>query len=109
MKRFKKEINLISLSLEDVIKGIKETNPQMSSKLKYAGMYFPDVERIFINPKNVEDVDDFLVTLLHEVVHYYDMKNGEMLSDPEVEISARYNYNKSELQDYLKKHYLKKR
>ena len=41
------------------------------------GKIYPDIDRIILYTKNIEDSDDYDVTLMHELYHAYDYRLNE--------------------------------
>ena len=56
------------------------------------GMYYLDEDRIKIFPRNCESLDDELITLLHEFVHYRDDYFGLKRTEEEIEMIALYMF-----------------
>lgn len=102
MRRYKRKVNLVKLSLEDIVEGIKATKPEQNDNLKYeAAMYFPYIDRVYYNVQNNHGEMDFYDSMVHEQVH----RKAQDLSEFEVCLSTTYTLQDREIIMYLKKRY----
>ncbi|PIN73078.1 hypothetical protein COV20_06250 [Candidatus Woesearchaeota archaeon CG10_big_fil_rev_8_21_14_0_10_45_16] len=94
---------IMHLDLEHLVDALGVTKPYCRRSLDIAGEYLVEEQRILYNPDRIVDEEDFLITILHEIVHHYDEES--LLSEEETEQSALYNLQFPLLRDYLRQQF----
>jgi len=65
--RFEKD----GLSLEHIVHGLKKTEPEINISLDCSGLYDRLQQKIFYNPAHIQNTFERNITIIHELMHYY--------------------------------------
>lgn len=63
---------MIPLTLEQVVDGLTDFDIRKNYNMDVKGLYCPDRYVINYNPRLINNVEDFFMTILHELAHHYE-------------------------------------
>lgn len=95
----------MKICLEKIIEVLGELDFVCSYKINVAGLYCPDELKVRYNPKKIQDEKEFILTVLHEIVHHLDFFNrlGECGTEGLAEKLAKHNEITEYIQTFFSK------
>jgi hypothetical protein len=74
-----------------------------STEIDSLGLYDPDILTIFYNPIKIQSKDEFILTILHEIIHRLDL--DEELDNNQTELLAEYLSANKQIRTTIRKHF----
>jgi hypothetical protein len=90
---------MVRITLEEIVDSLIELVIKSNRVLPSLGVYMPDKQMIMYNPYLIDDKPQFILTILHEIVHHQDFLSE--LSEAETEMEAERLYKNRNIRAYL--------
>lgn len=99
-------MNMISsVDVDDLETAVLWTRPRNNNNIRFKGLYDFNRERVYYRYDAMENLDDFYVTILHELAHYWDdvedSKGVGVLSEIAIETCAIDLFRREEILEYM--------
>ena len=96
----------MELTLDEILDTILEVpirKRNFENDNEQTGLYDPAGPTIYFDPRHMKDVDEFYITILHEIAHHVidDYEPDELF----IEEVARNTYERHDVQQYLKERF----
>jgi predicted SprT family Zn-dependent metalloprotease len=91
------------IDLQKIIDALDELEFVCSYRIEDAGLYCPEESKIKYNPRKIKDKEDFILTILHEIVHHLDISSR--LGEYGTENHAENLIKKRDIVEYLETYF----